>query len=278
MRYDLIFKDDVEVDTEYPACIKTVILKSEEKRCLGSMYIAQGKGPHPTINLLHGFPGYEQNIDLAQVLRRVGYNVLIFHYRGSWGSSGSYSFSNILEDVQVSMEFLNSEEALNEYRVDKNKITLIGHSMGGFATLMTAAKNSQIRAAVSISGFNLGVFAEDIKDSKEKISKSIDEWIENIYPLNATCAKRLVNEALNNLHNYNVINYADNLSKIPLLLVAGTRDKDAPPCIHHTPLVNALKERNPEDLEEIILDSDHAFSDKRISLIQGIVSWLEKHQ
>ncbi|NMM64190.1 alpha/beta fold hydrolase [Clostridium sp. P21] len=278
MRYDLIFKDELEVDKKYPACLKTVILKSKEKRCVGSMYIAQGKGPHPTINLLHGFPGYEQNIDLAQVLRRIGYNVLIFHYRGSWGNEGDYSFTDVLEDVQVSMEFLNSEEALNEYRVDKSKITLIGHSMGGFAALMTAASDFKIKAAVSISGFNLGAFAESIYSNKEKINKSIEEWIENIYPLNGTCSKRLVNEALNNIHKYNIINYADRLSKVPLLLIGGTRDKDAPINIHHIPLVNALKEKNASALEEVILDSDHAFSDRRISLIQAVVSWLERHQ
>ncbi len=278
MRYDLIFKDELEVDTENPACLKTVVLKSKEKRCLGSMYIAQGKGPHPTVNLLHGFPGYEQNVDLAQVLRRVGYNVLIFHYRGSWGNQGNYSFSDVLEDVQVSMEFLNSEEALNKYRVDKNKIILIGHSMGGFASLMTAAKNSQIKAAVSISGFNLGAFAESIYENEQKTNKSIAEWIENIYPLSGTCAKKLVNEALSNIHNYNIINYSDKLSKVPLLLIGGSRDNDAPINIHHIPLVNALREKNAQDLEEIILNSDHAFSDKRISLIQEVVSWLEKHQ
>lgn len=278
MNYDLIFKDQLEVDTEYAACLKTVILKSKEKRCTGLMYMAQGEGPHSTINLLHGFPGYEQNVDLAQALRRIGYNVLIFHYRGSWGNQGNYSFSDVLEDVETSMEFLNSEEALNKYRVDKNKIILIGHSMGGFATLMTAAKNSQIKAAVSISGFNLGAFAESIYGNEQKINQSINEWIENTYPLNGTCAKRLVNEALSNVHNYNIINYADKLSKIPLLLIGGTRDEDAPIDIHHIPLVNALKKKESKDLEEIILNSDHAFSDKRVSLIRSIVSWLEKHQ
>ena len=36
--------------------------------------------------LLHGFPGNEKNLDLAQDLRADGFNVLFFHYRGAWGS------------------------------------------------------------------------------------------------------------------------------------------------------------------------------------------------
>jgi pimeloyl-ACP methyl ester carboxylesterase len=49
------------------------------------LYIAAGEGPHPNVLLLHGLPGNEQNIDLAQSMRRAGWNVLTFHYRGSWG-------------------------------------------------------------------------------------------------------------------------------------------------------------------------------------------------
>jgi len=52
------------------------------------VYEAQGAGPHPTVVLLHGFPGNEKNLVLAQALRRAGWNVVFFHYRGSWGSGG----------------------------------------------------------------------------------------------------------------------------------------------------------------------------------------------
>jgi hypothetical protein len=40
--------------------------------------------------LLHGCPGLQQNGDLAVALRDRGWNALIFHYRGSWGSGGRY--------------------------------------------------------------------------------------------------------------------------------------------------------------------------------------------
>jgi len=36
--------------------------------------------------LLHGLPGYESSGDLAQSIRRAGWNVVFFHYRGTWGT------------------------------------------------------------------------------------------------------------------------------------------------------------------------------------------------
>ena len=54
---------------------------------------APGPGPHPVVLLLHGFPGNERNLDLAQTIRRAGWDVLFFDYRGSWGTPGDFSFT-----------------------------------------------------------------------------------------------------------------------------------------------------------------------------------------
>ena len=56
--------------------------------------------------LFHGLPGYEQNLDLAQALRREGWNVLAMHYRGSWGVSGQFSFLHAAEDADAQVHFL----------------------------------------------------------------------------------------------------------------------------------------------------------------------------
>jgi hypothetical protein len=64
----------------------------------GLIYEAPGVGPHPTALVLHGFPGNERNLDLAQAIRRAGWNAVFFHYRGAWGSEGSFGFVHVLED------------------------------------------------------------------------------------------------------------------------------------------------------------------------------------
>lgn len=70
------------------------------------LYTAAGSGPHPTVLLLHGLPGNEQNIDLAQAVRRLGWNVLTIHYRGSWGGPGIFSFEHCLEDAAAALDWI----------------------------------------------------------------------------------------------------------------------------------------------------------------------------
>ena len=70
-----------------PASMRQMILPSHDSMLLGVFYLAAGTDPHPTAIILHGFPGFEQNLDLAQTLGARGWNVLAMHYRGSWGGS-----------------------------------------------------------------------------------------------------------------------------------------------------------------------------------------------
>ena len=81
-------------------------------------FLAAGAGPHPTMLLLHGLPGNERNLDLAQAVRRAGWNVLTFTYRGAWGSEGDFSISNAFEDTRAAMDFLRSDEAISAYGID----------------------------------------------------------------------------------------------------------------------------------------------------------------
>lgn len=54
------------------------------------MYSANGLEKHPTLLLLHGYPGNERNLDIALVVRSHGWNVFYFDYRGFWGSQCNF--------------------------------------------------------------------------------------------------------------------------------------------------------------------------------------------
>ena len=85
---------DPKPDAAHPAGMSAFVIPAKDGAMNAVMYTAQGGGLHPTLLLLHGFPGNEQNLDLAQAARRAGWNVLSLHYRGSWGSPGVFSFNN----------------------------------------------------------------------------------------------------------------------------------------------------------------------------------------
>src|SRR6266566_6916951 len=85
---DTIVLQDIEWDKSSPAGMLELIIPSGTSRLQGLIYKANGKQKHPTLILLHGYPGNEKNLDLAQIVRANGWNVIYFNYRGSWGSEG----------------------------------------------------------------------------------------------------------------------------------------------------------------------------------------------
>ncbi|MGC1121578.1 MAG: alpha/beta fold hydrolase [Candidatus Methanofastidiosia archaeon] len=272
MNFDPV-TDDPAPDHMYPATLEAVSIKSKGSDLLGNFYITRGEGPHPTVVLLHGFPGNECNYDVAHVLRRAGWNVLVFHYRGSWGSKGSFSFSNCVEDVSSAISFLRSEKYSQAYRVNPDKIVLIGYSIGGFAGMMTAVKDPGIFAVGSIAGFNIGLFAQSIMGDKEAEKLAIASFEESLAPLQGTSGKALIQEMISHAEPWNLLTYSKELSRNPLLLIGGSHDEVAPVSVHHFPLVRAVKE-HPNRLASVILESDHLFLDKRIALTRTVLNWL----
>src|SRR6185437_11429703 len=89
-----------------PAATEQMAIPSQGENLLGIFYLAAGAGPHPTAIIFHGFPGYEQNLDIAQFLRARGWNVLTMHYRGSWGVKGNFSFEHSAEDADTQVRFV----------------------------------------------------------------------------------------------------------------------------------------------------------------------------
>ena len=120
------------------------------------VYVAAGEGPHPAVVLLHGFPGNERNLDLAQEIRTAGWDVLYFDYRGSWGSPGDFSFSHGVEDTAAAVDFLRSAPMAKILRLDPSRIVLIGHSMGGFMAVQAAAADRGIIGIGLISAADMG--------------------------------------------------------------------------------------------------------------------------
>jgi len=79
---------DPPVDRAHPASMTVLHLPSHGVLINGLVYSPAGAGPHPTLVICHGLPGNEKNLDLAQAVRRAGWNAVTFNYRGSWAVRG----------------------------------------------------------------------------------------------------------------------------------------------------------------------------------------------
>src|SRR5277367_2104094 len=142
---------DPAIDKANPAAMETFQIPSHGAMLNALAYIASGPGPHRVVLLLHGFPGNEKNLDLAQAIRRAGWDVVYFDYRGSWGSPGDFSFTHSIEDTQSAIAYLRDPANAKKLHADPSYIVLIGHSMGGFLARYVAAQDSSIKAVGLIS-------------------------------------------------------------------------------------------------------------------------------
>lgn len=256
----------------YAAMVPTTFT-SAGRRLVGNLLVAQGPGPHPTALLLHGFPGNENNYDLAHVLRRAGWNVFVFHYRGSWGSEGSFTFGGVAADVRAALDFLQHDAG--RLRVDPERFVLIGHSMGGFAALDVAADDERVGAAASLAGFNFGGFTARYGDDPEAIEDITRAFAASLAPLRGATGESLVREMLGRGAEWDLRRVVHDLRERPVLLVAAERDGVAPPELHHEPLVRAFREAGAARLTARRLASDHAFSDRRVALAELLLDWLD---
>ncbi len=143
-------------DKQHPARMEVLHVPSGGVKINGIALVAAGAGVHPTLVFLHGLPGNEKNIDLLQAVRRAGWNAVTINYRGSWGSPGDFRFDNTLADATALLAFLRDTANARALGVDTTRLVLAGHSMGGWVTAMTAARDRGLAGAILISAANMG--------------------------------------------------------------------------------------------------------------------------
>jgi dipeptidyl aminopeptidase/acylaminoacyl peptidase len=273
-RVDPIAADPPE-DAGYPARLaEGVFFESGGARLNAVLYESTGAGPHPTALVLHGFPGNERNLDLAHALRRAGWNTVFFHYRGSWGSGGTFSFGHVLEDVAAVLATVRDPEFARAHRIDPDRIALVGHSMGGFAALRVAAERPDVACVASLAGANLGVLAAAAADPAQ--ASRIAEGLARSGggPIRDLSGEQLVAELRQRGSDFDLLSHAPALAAKPVLLVAGSRDDVARPELHHVPLAAAISAQPDARLRAVVLDADHAFSGSRIALARNVLDFL----
>lgn len=257
---------DPPPDKSFPAGMEAPDILSHGLRLNAVFYLAAGSNAHPTVLLLHGFPGNEQNLDLAYTLQRAGWNVFFFHYRGSWGSDGNFTFANALEDTQAAIEFLRDPKNVARYRINPNRIVLIGHSMGGFIAAHAAAHDPGINALVMMAAWNIGAAV-----SRPSFSEHTDTFTSASPRLAGTTPEGLIAEAKAHAVEWNYIDYVNQLKTRPVLILE-TNDRNAE---DNRALAENLDKAGNSQVTEKYIDTDHTFSDHRIALQTAILEWLQ---
>jgi pimeloyl-ACP methyl ester carboxylesterase len=266
---------DPAPDRTYPASMETFQIPSHGAKLNALAYIAEGAGPHPVVILLHGFPGNEKNLDLAQAIRRDGWNVVYFDYRGSWGSPGDFSFTHSIEDTQSAIAYLRDPANAKKLRSSPKDIVLIGHSMGGFMARYVSAQDPTIKAVGLISAADMGVDAANATkpgQEKEAIAHLAAHLAaEGMAPLAGCTPESLAKEVFANAAAWNTINLAPKLANRPVLVI--TSDDGLAPS--NDAFVAALRKAGSNDLTTVHLTTDHSYSDQRIALQTAVLEALD---
>jgi len=261
---------DPRPDKQFPPGLSVLTIPSNGSEMDAFLYLAAGSSPHGTVLLLHGLPGYEINEDLAQSIRRAGWNVLIFNYRGTWSSTGNFSQSSAIEDTAVVVSFLRDSANRSKYRIDPRRLVIIGHSFGGFLAGYVGSHDPDITAIGMISATNLGRIHIDPKERDIRLKR----WQTQLHPVHGATASDLFAEAERHAKEWDYVEWAGALRTRPLLLVEAEDQNHA----DMEALASAVRAKGSARLEQKAVATDHSFSDHRIALQTIVINWLGQLQ
>ena len=251
-------------DSAHPARMEVLHIPSDGVKINGVAYVASGAGLHPTFVFFHGLPGNEKNLDLAQAVRRAGWNAITVNYRGSWGSPGQFRFGGNLEDAVAVLAFLRDPLNARNLGIDTTRLVIAGHSMGGWVTTLTAAKDHGLAGAILISAADMGRLSE------MKRTDAVPFMADNMESLAGVTAESMADEILANGAKWRFMGAVPGLAHVPLLVMSSddglARGTDS--------LVMAVRAVGNRRVTTVHKATDHSWSDKRIALESAVVLWL----
>jgi pimeloyl-ACP methyl ester carboxylesterase len=264
---------DPAYDPAFPPALEELAIPSAGARMGGLVYTAAGAGPHPTFVMLHGFPGNEKNIDLAQALRRAGFNVVYFHFRGAWGSEGEYRIMNLEADVAAVLSFLRDTENAARYRVDPSRLSLLGHSMGGFAALAAGRSDPQLVCVGAMAPANVALIAERLH-AGDAAADAFMAYTDGLFMLagydGETVREELLSAAPERLDTRT---FGAALRGRSVFMINGDRDASTPAAETFLPVVRAYEDVDGLRLTWHVVSGDHSFSWGRQHLAKRVLDW-----
>lgn len=261
---DYLFRDQNYSNQENRPYSICRIIDGRYGHLFSTFLMAGGEGLHPTVVCCHGYPGNEENMDTAHALRRVGFNVMVFHYSGSWGSGGTFSLQHCIDDAGTVIDYMLSEP---DYRVDEKNLFLFGQSMGGFVVSHTLSIRKDIKAAVLAAPADfpeMWKLAQTSPKEKEAFMAGLaegDGWlvgsdIEKVYQESRDFADGRT--------------FSDLAPKqdVPMLIIGAKYDTIVPTQKTIVPWTQKLQKEYGDKIQYKCLETDHMFADMRCTLTE----------
>jgi len=253
-------------DAKHPAHMEVIHVPSGDVKINGVAYLPAGTGVHPTFVLFHGLPGNEKNLDLAQAVRRAGWNAITVNYRGSWGSPGEFRFGHNLEDADAVLAFLRDTANVRALGIDTTRIVIAGHSMGGWVTAHTASHDHRVLGAVLICAADIGAIGTQPRGDVVKEMEGDMESLAGGTP------ETFADDMMSGSAKWRFSVATPGLARTPLLVL--TSDDGLAP--QSDSLVAAVRRLGNQRVTTVHRATDHSWSDARIALETAVLEWLER--
>lgn len=188
-----------------------------------------------------------------------GFVVAATTYRGNSKSSGKDEFGGgDVNDIQNLIAVLPSFEM-----IDTNRLGMYGWSRGGLMTYMMLRRTDKVKAAI-------------IGGGPSDLFKLIDERPEMETEVFEQLIPNYLNDKSKELIKRSPIFWADEMPKIPILIIHGQNDKRVP--LHHAvDLYNKIKIHNSLADLKIYTGEDHGISGAKADLRNTVIEYFTKH-
>ena len=224
--------------------------------------------PHPLLVILHGGSSGRHtlrfNNAFSQVYASLGYAVFLPNTRGSAGYGRDFGQANVgdfggceVDDVLCGVEAL-----VQRGLADPQRLSLYGHSYGGYLVQMVLARSDRFKAACSEAG--------------------VSDWLEFYHTsdLSGLAVQGLggtPEEQPEAYRSASPLTHADRM-RTPLLFVHGAWDRRVPPAQSRR-MHAALRERGIDSDLKVINNEGHLLRSQRdvLDVIDSVHAWFQQH-
>ncbi len=248
---------------------------SKEQKLCGRLYIPDGTEPFPAVVFVHGFGGgihERKNIHMCKELADAGFVSLQFDFY----DDPNHESEPKIETTTLTQQLDGTRSAIDFIEklpyVDKNKIGLTGHSLGGMTVALYTPRDKRIKALVIQSA--VSNFSELIKRFEEE-GINLTKWKKDrFFEFDKSWGGMKINyQFIEDGMKYDVYEVAEKI-KCPTLIFHGEMDE------------SVIAEQSKELIKhikhsklEIIKNADHCYYENNTLPIATnlMISFFKEH-
>ena len=256
--------------------IKPVTFENEGQQLVGILHMpdeSKHGGKTPGIVMFHGFTGNKTEahrlfVHIARNLCDAGFTVLRFDFRGSGDSDGEFDDMTVpgeINDAEKALTFLEEQKWVN-----KEKVGVIGLSMGGRVASILASKDKRVKFMVLYSP-GLGPLRERFLSRMDRETLQRLDYGKAIKVSNGWYLKKPFFSSLDDPVPLDVMDKI----RVPVLIIHSDMDQVVP--IEDSEKgYEIIKNLNDKNEFYVVKGGDHTFSEREhtLEVIKKTQEWL----